>query len=142
VRTAIDTNVVSVIWSGRSPAARVAGALADAGNEGALVICAPVYAELISYPSASAEYLDQFLASTRVEVDFAIDELVWRAAGQAFAEYSRRRRKSGGGESKRLLVDFMIGAHASLHADRLFTFDSHFFAQDFPKLQLIGLEAL
>jgi len=96
----------------------------------------------MAYPNATEEYLDHSLASTRVEVDFVIDEPVWREAGQRFANYADRRRKSGGGEARRLVVDFLIGAHASLHADRLFTFDPRFFAQDFPKLPLIGLEAL
>ena len=115
----------------------MADVLAQAANEGALVICAPVYVELMAYPKATGQYLDQFLASTRVEVDFVIDEPVWRETAQRFAAYARRRRKSGGGEPKRLLVDFLIGAHALLHADRLFTLDPHRFTKDFPKLQLI-----
>jgi len=137
VRTAIDTNVISTVWSGSSPSAEVARALAQAGNEGALVICAPVYVELMAYPSATAEYLDRFLASTRLDVDFVIDEAVWRETAQRFAEYARRRRKGAGGEAKHLLVDFIIGAHASLCADRLFTLDPHRFAKDFPRLRLI-----
>jgi len=36
-----------------------------------------------------------------------------------------QRTKSEGGEAKRWLVDFFIGANASLHADRLFTLDPH-----------------
>lgn len=138
MRTALDTNIISVIWSGSATSAQVVTVLAQATDEGALVICAPVYVELMAYPNATAEYLDRFLASTRVEVDFVIDELVWREAAQRFASYARRRRKSGGGDAKRLLVDFVIGAHASLHADRLFTLDPHPFAVDFPKLRLIS----
>jgi predicted nucleic acid-binding protein len=91
----------------------------------------------MAYPGATAEYLDHFLASTRVQVDFVIDEAVWRETAHRFSEYTRRRRHSGGGEAKRLVVDFIIGAHATLHADRLFTLDPHRFAKDFPKLRLI-----
>jgi hypothetical protein len=137
MRTALDTNIISAIWSGSARSAKVAEVLAQAANEGSLVICAPVYAELTAYPNATAQYLDQFLANTRVGVDFLIDEPVWRQTAECFAQYSRRRRKSGGGQVKRLLVDFVIGAHASLHADRLFTLDPHRYAQDFPKLVLI-----
>ena len=137
MRTAIDTNIISVIWSGSASSRRVASVLAKAAGEGALVICAPVYIELMAYPNATAEYLDQFLASTRVEVDFMIDEPVWRETARRFADYVHRRRKSGGGEAKRLLVDFIIGAHASLQADRLFTLDPHRFTKDFPELRLI-----
>jgi len=136
VRTAIDTNIISAIWSGSAPSGQAASALAQAANEGALVICAPVYVELLAYPNATAAYLDRFLTNTRVEVDFDIDEPVWRETAQRFANYAHRRRKSGGGEAKRLVVDFIIGAHASLYADRLITLDPHRFTKDFPKLRL------
>ena len=137
MRTAIDTNVISIIWSGDPPAAEAARTLARAANEGALVISAPVYVELLAHPKATQHLMDHFLASTRVEVDFVIDEPVWRETAQRFVAYARRRRKSGGGEAKRLLVDFLIGAHAFLHADRLFTLDPHRFTRDFPSLRLI-----
>jgi len=137
VRTAIDTNIISAVWSGSARSGHVAGVLAQAASEGALVICGPVYVELTAYPNATGQYLDQFLARTRVEVDFVIDEPVWRETAQRFAAYAHRRRKSGGGEAKRLLTDFIIGAHASLCADRLFTLDPDHFAKDFPDLRLI-----
>jgi hypothetical protein len=137
VRTAIDTNVISIIWSGDPPAAEAASSLGRAANEGALVISAPVYVELMAHPKATQHFVDQFLEATRVEVDFSLDEPVWRETAQRFAAYARRRRKSAGGEAKRLLVDFLIGAHALLHADRLLTLDPHRYAQDFPKLKLI-----
>ena len=137
MRTALDTNIISAIWSGSASSVQIAGTLAQAANEGALVICAPVYVELRAYPNMTAEYLERFLAHTRVEVDFLIDAPVWREAGQRFAHYAHRRRKSGGGEAKRLLVDFIIGAHASLQTDRLFTLDPHRFTKDFPKLRLM-----
>jgi hypothetical protein len=142
VRTAVDTTIISALWSGTGPSAKVASLLTMAADEGALVICAPVYVELMAYPNATREYLDQFLASTRVEVDFGIDEPVWREAAERFANYAHRRRKPGGGEAKRMLADFIIGAHASLQSDRLFTLDPRRFTKDFPKLPLMGLEAL
>ena len=137
MRTALDTNIISAVWSGSAPSAQVAGMLAKAANEGALVICAPVYVELLAYPNATGQYLDRFLAGTRIEVDFLIDERVWRETAQRYAAYARRRRKSGGGEAKRLLADFLIGAHAFLQADRLFTLDRDRFTGDFPNLRLI-----
>jgi hypothetical protein len=137
VRTAVDTNIMSALWSGSAPSVQAASLLTRAAHEGALVICAPVYVELMAYPNATREYLDRFLARTRVEVDFVIDEPVWREAAERFANYAHRRRKSGGGEAKRLMVDFIIGAHASLQADRLCTLDPHHFTKDFPKLRLI-----
>jgi predicted nucleic acid-binding protein len=137
MRTAIDTNIISSIWSGSAPSTHAASVLGQAANEGALVISAPVYVELMAYPNATGQYLDHFLASTHIQVDFVFDEPVWRETAQHYAAYARRRRKSGGGESKRLLADFLIGAHALLQADRLFTLDPHRFAQDFPNLRLM-----
>lgn len=142
MRTAIDTNVISIIWSGDPPATEAASLLGRVASEGALVICAPVYVELMANPKATQHFVDQFISTTRVQVDFDIDEAVWRETARRFAGYALRRRKSAGGEAKRLLVDFIIGAHASLHADRLYTLDPHHYAQDFPKLPLIGLQRL
>jgi predicted nucleic acid-binding protein len=137
VRTAIDTNVISIIWSGDPPAAEAASLLGRAAREGALVISAPVYVELMAHPKATQHLMDHFLANTRVEVDFVIDEPVWRETAKRYASYALRRRKSGGGEAKRRLPDFIIGAHAYLCADRLFTLDPQRYAQDFPKLRLM-----
>ena len=137
MRTAIDTNVISIIWSGDSPAAEVANSLGRAAKEGALVISAPVYVELMAHPQATHDLMDHFLANTRVDLDFLLDEAVWRETAQRYANYARRRRKSGGGDAKRFLADFVIGAHAHLCADRLFTLDPDRFAKDFPDLQLI-----
>ena len=137
MRTAIDTNVISIIWSGDPPAAEAASLLGRAANEGALVISAPVYVELMAHPKATQHLMDYFLTNTRVEVDFLLDEAVWRETAQRYASYARRRRKSGGSDAKRFLADFVIGAHAHLCADRLFTLDPDRFAKDFPDLQLI-----
>lgn len=137
MRTAIDTNVISALWSASTLASQMVGLLGQAGSEGGLVICGPVYAELLAHPKATEQFLDEFLSTTNVVVDFELDEATWREAGRRFASYAKRRRKSGGSDPKRLLVDFLIGAHASLHADRLMTLDDRRYARDFPKLRLM-----
>jgi predicted nucleic acid-binding protein len=142
VRTAIDTNVISVLWSESPLSAQVASILGRAAAEGALVLSAPVYAELAAHPKVTREYLDRFLESTRIQIDFEFERAVWDEVADRFVQYSQRRRKSAGGGPRRLLVEFLIGAHALIQADRLFTFDSQFYAQDFPKLSLIKLETL
>jgi predicted nucleic acid-binding protein len=78
---------------------------------------------------ATERFVDEFLTTTGIDVDCLLDEKIWREAG--------RRWRSGGGSPKRLLVDFLIGAHASLCADRLMTLDRDRYAQDFPRLRLI-----
>jgi len=137
VRTAVDTNVISALWSGEPAASRVAGQLEQAHAQGGLVISAPVYAELLAHPSVVPHFVDNFLADTGVTVDFDLDEPVWRQAASSFAAYAHRRRRSHGGSPKRLLVDFIIAAHALLQADRLMTLDARRYKQDFPKLRVV-----
>jgi len=101
------------------------------------VIGAPVYCELLAYPSATRRLIQDFCAETGVQVDFQLDESVWQRAADAFAVYAQRRRRSQGGGPKRLLVDFVIASHALLRADRLMTLDPSRYQRDFPKLRLI-----
>ena len=137
MRTALDTNVLSALWSHEPLASQIATQLADARAQGGLVICAPVYAELLAHPSAGESFVDEFLGETGITVDFVLEEDVWRSAAQSFAAYARRRRRSAGGSPKRLLVDFVIAAHALLRADRLMTLDATRYRQDFPKLRIV-----
>jgi predicted nucleic acid-binding protein len=137
VRTALDTNVISALWSSEPLASRVAAELAQAHTQGGLVICAPVYAELLAHPSASQSFVDSFLTDTTIAIDFALDEPVWRQAAKSFSAYAERRRRSGGGTPKRLLVDFVVASHALLRADRLMTLDATRYKQDFPKLRIV-----
>ena len=106
MRTAVDTNVISALWSREPLASQMAALLGRSHSDGGVVICAPVYAELLAHPKAPADFLDEFLAKTDIAVDFLLDEQVWREAGRVFAAYARRRRRSGDGTAKRLLVDF------------------------------------
>jgi predicted nucleic acid-binding protein len=110
-----------------------------ARQEGGLVICGPVYAELLAHPMVRGEFVDQFVLDTNIAVDFSMDEQVWRETSRAFAEYAGRRRESGGGQPKRLLADFIIGAHSMLHADRLLTLDSDRYVLSFPQLRLFRI---
>jgi hypothetical protein len=137
MRTAIDTNVISALWSGEPASQGIAELLGRAGDEGGLVICAPVYVELRAYPKATRTFLEQFLAATRIFTDFLLDEAVWQESGAAYAAYAQRRRQSKDGPSKRLLVDFIVGAHATLKADRLLTLDAARYRTAFPKLVMM-----
>jgi predicted nucleic acid-binding protein len=137
MRTAIDTNVISALWSGEPASQGVAQLLGRAGDEGGLVICAPVYVELLAYPTTTRTFLEKFLATTRIVADFLLDEAVWQGSGAAYAAYAQRRRQSKDGVSKRLLVDFIVGAHAALKADRLLTLDAARYRTAFPKLLMI-----
>lgn len=137
MRTAIDTNVISALWSDEPLASRVAAQLEMAHSQGGLVVSAPVYAELLAYPSASREFVERFLRETEIALDFSLSESVWREAAQRFAACAHRRRRSHGGEAKRLLVDFIVAARALLSADQLMTLDPGRYKQDFPKLRIV-----
>jgi len=104
------------------------------------VICAAVYVELRGHPQATAEFVDTFLNATGILIDFETQESLWRETARAFAEYAGRRRGTVGTTPKRLLADFLIGAHAWLASDRLMTLDPARYAQDFPKLALVNQE--
>jgi len=90
----------------------------------------------VDYPSATRGLIRDFCAETGVLVDFQLDESAWQCAADAFASDAQRPRRSQGGAPKRLLVDFLIAAHALLRADRLMTLDPSRYQQDFPKLRL------
>jgi predicted nucleic acid-binding protein len=139
VRTALDTNVLSALWSREPLASRISSRLVDLYSEGGLVVCGPVYVELHASPSVSEAFIEQFLRKTDIAVEFSLEESVWRSAANGFAAYAHRRRRLGGGNPKRLPVDFLVAAHASVRADQLMTLDARPYKEDFPTLRLITL---
>jgi predicted nucleic acid-binding protein len=137
MRTALDTNILSLFWSGGPLAVTIASHLSKARAEGALVVSAPVFVELSAIPTGDAQRIITLLDEMNVAVDFDLGEDVWRLAAASFAAYAVRRRRSGGGSPKRLPADFVIAAHAVLKADRLMTRDANRYDLDFPNLRLI-----
>ncbi len=105
--------------------------------DGALLISPFVFAELLAYPGATEAYVRGFLEATGVVVDLKMEERVWTEAGLRFARYAARRRRSSGIDPRRLLADFLIGAHALVQADRLMTLDPRRYSQDFPEVRLL-----
>jgi predicted nucleic acid-binding protein len=139
VRTSLDTNILSALWSRQPLGPQVAGRLVELHSEGGLVVCAPVYVELCAGPSLDQGLVRSLLAEINVAIDFVLDQNVWQLAAQGFAAYAHRRRESGGGTPKRLPVDFLVGSHALLRADRLMTLDTNPYRLDFPALRLVTL---
>jgi predicted nucleic acid-binding protein len=137
MRTALDTNILSPLWSGAPSAEEISEQLASVRAQGALVISAPVFVELSAVPSLSVQIVRNALAETGIAIDFDLEADVWTLAATAFSAYAIRRRRSGGGLPKRLLPDFIIASHALLKADRLMTRDAKRYSLDFPNLRLI-----
>ena len=137
MKTAIDANVISALWTGEPSSVHCKEALAAAHREGTLIVSAPVYCELHACPGITAEMVARFLRDTGIITDFQIEEHVWREAAARFARYANRRRRSGGTSPKRMLVDFVVGAHALLLTDCLLTLDKERYARDFPELKLV-----
>lgn len=133
--TAIDTNVIVALWDAEDSLHRVARAALDkAFNEGALVISGAVYAELAAAPGRTETFIDVFCEDTSIGVEWELGERVWRVAGAAFQSYAARRRKQRKAEPRRILADFLIGAHALVSGYKLLTLDARVYQSSFPKL--------
>ncbi len=135
--TAIDSNVLAALWnSDDSLNLSAQKALRKARSSGLLVISAPVFAELVASPSRNEAFVDSFCSETSIAIEWDLDESIWRAAGRAFQHYSRRRKTESGTKPRRILADFVIGAHALRRGYRLLTLDEGLYRAAFPRLVL------
>jgi predicted nucleic acid-binding protein len=133
--TAIDTNILVALWNEDDSLNTLARSALDAAlGRGSLVIAAPVFAELLAAPSRDEAFLDSFCRETGISVDWNLDEVIWRTAGRAFQLYVARRRKQRRSGQRRILADFLIGAHAIENGFRLLTMDHRLYRAAFPRL--------
>ena len=136
MKTALDTNIVSGLITETSRTAEIVGHLNHCRNEDSLVISAPVYSELLAHPRVTLPFLNRLLNVTGIVVDFDMSQNLWTMAGLRFSRYSLRRQKATREIPKRLLADFVIGAHALTAADHLMPYDTKGYRKDFPELRL------
>ena len=101
-----------------------------------MVVAATVFAELMAAPGRSESFLDSFFTETGINVDWALDEPIWRAAGRALQTHAARRRKQGD-PGPPAFLRISIGAHALEAGYRLLTLDDHLYHAAFPDLNLI-----
>jgi predicted nucleic acid-binding protein len=130
VITAIDSSVLLDVLTGdrRHGEASRAG-LTTSALQGSLVACDVVWAETAGWFAGD----DGKKAIEHLRVGFdpmGVDAA--SLAGQAW-----RRYRSADGPRQRLIADFLIGAHASIQADRLLTRDRGFYRRYFSDLAIL-----
>ncbi len=135
--TALDTNVVVAYW-GPDPSlnSAVQAALESAFARGNVTVAAPVFAELVAGPGRTESFVNGFFEDTGIAIDWELSQAIWRSAGRAFRGYAERRRKHRDRGTRRILADFLIGAHAATHDYRLLTLDERLYRAAFPTLKI------
>jgi len=138
--TVVDTNIIVALWDKDPSLSSAAQSALDAALErGGLIIAAPVFAELMACPGRDEAFLNSFFEDTGIMIDWDLDEAVWRAAGRAFQAYATRRREHGDSGPRRILADFVIGAHAAQKGFQLLTLDDRLYRAAFPGLRIVKI---
>lgn len=129
--TAVDTSVVlDVITDDDRHANASVEALRRARREGRLIVCECVVAETRPALQSDTE-LTEMLRDLGIEF-VPGSETAAVLAGQHFARYLER-----GGTTGRVVPDFLIGAHAQVHADRLLARDRGYLRDYFSELTVM-----
>ena len=139
VITALDTNIFVAVWDGDEPTSNFVSEILDQANaQGRLVISPPVYAELVAAPGRDRAFVERFLQETAINVDWRLSRQVWESAALAYRAYAERRRAQARDPGpRRILADFIIGAHALHRASSLLTFDQRIYGAAFPTLNVV-----
>jgi predicted nucleic acid-binding protein len=133
----IDSNVIAALWDKDPQNEDAAKALDEAQTSGKVVVAGAVYAELLGGYGRTVDLLDEFFEDTNIEIDWRMDRLAWELSGVAYHGYCARRTKRKSGTPRRMLTDFLIGAHAVRYGYRLMTQDKRLFRAAFPELEII-----
>jgi predicted nucleic acid-binding protein len=83
--------------------------------------------------------LDEFFHATGIRIEWESSEEIWRVAGRTFQGYVMRRSSKKTELPRRILADFLIGAHAAVLRYRLLTLDQCLYRAAFPKLEIATL---
>jgi predicted nucleic acid-binding protein len=152
--TAIDTNILlDTLIPDEAHSLSSKRMLDRCFEKGQLVICEVVFVELSSQFPSEGE-LGDFLSDTGIRLIHSGREVLY-LAGECWRMYTRKRERTiqcpRRGEKvsatcpkcgqavvsrDRILSDFIIGAHASLHAELLLTRDRGFYHAYFRELKI------
>lgn len=128
--TAVDSSVIlDFLCGAEATALRAEKALRNVLAEGNLVICECVLAEIC--PTLAPSELEEFLADWSFLYRPCSKEAAI-LAGQHFKLYLERK-----GAKRRMLADFLIGAHAQLQCDRLLARDRGYWRDYFDSLEVL-----
>jgi predicted nucleic acid-binding protein len=131
VITAVDSTVLIDVFTA-DPAFGAASreALRACRADGGLVACEVVWAEV---SAAFGDISRMVTAMEQLGIRFLpLDQEAAARCGLQWRSY-----RSAGGSRQRVLADFLIGAHAAAHAQRLLTRDRGFFRSYFTDLVVL-----
>ena len=137
---ALDTNVLQALLQKDHIFQAKAIQIIQQYHSKAHFILSPVaYAEAFAIPNFVEEVFESFLQKLSIYVDLEpLGAGYWETVGQVHAEYHRRRKQHGITGQKRVLADFMIGAHAIERKAVLISFDPKIYKSFFRDLEVIS----
>src|SRR5665213_2702713 len=127
--TAVDTSVLlDVLLNDPQHAPASIKALRQATVDGSLILCEIALAEVA--PTLPAADIPQFLSDWNLTfVSSSQSSAI--LAGEMYRTYLQR-----GGQRNRVVPDFLLGAHAQIHAQRLLARDRGYYRDYFKQLKL------
>ncbi len=141
-REAVDTNVFIALLAGDEETSSWARSeLEEASVRAALAVSPVVYAELVA-DGRSPETVERFFSDGSIEVNWGMGREVWHTAGTRYGSYARDlRRQSPDLGPRRILADFLVGAHA-LHMGGgvVVTTDPRVFGVYFSEVRIVAPE--